>query len=146
MASIVTGLRRRTDQPVQTIYSDLASNDFNQLFHNLETARRAGLFGAGVYPEAVGGAVVGPLRPPGTVHLAICFNASHWLDRLPAVPLTDFVAYRRPLSTRQGLAASTDATAAFTRQAEKDLVRILQCRAGVTALSEMFQTESSREK
>jgi SAM dependent carboxyl methyltransferase len=129
MASIVAGLRRRTDQPLQTIYSDLASNDFNQLFANLEEARRADLFGAGVYPEAVGGSFYGPLRPPGTVHLAICFNAVHWLDRLPAVPVTDFVAYRRPLSTRPGLAASTETTAAFTRQAEHDLVRFLQCRA-----------------
>ncbi len=43
MAAIVAGLRRRTDQPLQTIYSDLASNDFNRLFGNLEEARRAGL-------------------------------------------------------------------------------------------------------
>ena len=58
------------------------------------------------------------------------FNAIHWLDRLPAVPLTDFVAYRRPLATRTGLAVSPPAaTAAFTRQAEQDLVRFLECRA-----------------
>src|SRR5262249_51611125 len=44
MASIVGGLRRRTDQPLQTIYSDLASNDFNRLFANLEGARRNDLF------------------------------------------------------------------------------------------------------
>ena len=31
MTTIVTGLRRRTDQPIQTIYSDLASNNFNQM-------------------------------------------------------------------------------------------------------------------
>ncbi len=34
--SIVAGLRRRTDQPLQTIYIDLASNNFNRLFGNLE--------------------------------------------------------------------------------------------------------------
>src|SRR5215813_13832039 len=50
MATIVEGLRRRTRQPVQTIYSDLASNNFNQLFANLDEARRAGLFPAGVFP------------------------------------------------------------------------------------------------
>ena len=54
MAAIVAGLRRRTDQPLRTTYSDLASNDFNRLFANLEEARRAGLFAAGVYPGAVG--------------------------------------------------------------------------------------------
>src|SRR6202035_2094120 len=34
MAAIVAGLRRRTDQPIQTIFSDLASNNFNGLFAN----------------------------------------------------------------------------------------------------------------
>jgi hypothetical protein len=130
VGAVVAGLRRRTGQPVQTIYSDLASNNFNQLFANLEEARRACLFPAGVYPGAVGGSFYGPLLPPGTVHLATCFNATLWLDRLPAVPLTDFVAYRRPLLTRTGLAVSPPAaTATFTRQAEQDLVRFLGCRA-----------------
>src|SRR5262249_58445713 len=128
MAGIAAGPRRRTDQPLQTICSDLTSNNFNQLFANLEEARRAGLFPAGVYPAAVGGSFYGPLLPPGTVHLATCFNSILWLDRLPAVPLPDFVAYRRPRSPRPGLAASPEATAAFGRQAEQDLVRFLECR------------------
>src|SRR5262245_50842517 len=50
MARVVAGLRRRTGQPLQMVYSDLASNNFNQLFANLEGARRARLFPAGVYP------------------------------------------------------------------------------------------------
>jgi hypothetical protein len=129
MRAIVAGLRRRTGQPLQTIYSDLASNDFNQLFANLDEARRAGLLAAGVYPGAVGGSFYGPLLPPGTVHLATCFNAIQWLDRLPAVPLPDSVGYRRPHPPRPGLDVSPEATAAFTRQAERDLLRFLQCRA-----------------
>jgi len=129
MATIVAGLRRRTGQPVQTIYSDLASNNFNQLFVNLEAARRSGLFDAAVYPGAVGGSFYGPLLPPGTVHLATCFNAILWLDHLPEVPVPDFVAYRRPHPPRPGLTVSPEATAAFTRQAEQDLVRFLESRA-----------------
>src|SRR5262245_27963449 len=129
MAAIAAGLRRRTAQPLQAVYSDLASNDFNRLFTNLEEARRAGLFPAGVYPGAVGGSFYGPLLPPGTVHLATCFNAILWLDRLPDVPLPDGVAYRRPHPPRPGLAVSPEATAAFTRQAEQDLVRFLEGRA-----------------
>jgi hypothetical protein len=129
MAAIVAGLRRRTGQPVQTIYSDLASNNFNRLFANLEEARRTGLFPAGVHPGAVAGSFYGPLLPPGTVHLATSFNAIQWLDRLPTVPVPDFVVYRRPHPPRPGLAVSAEATAAFTRQAEQDLVRFLECRA-----------------
>jgi hypothetical protein len=129
MAAIVEGLRRRTRQPVQTVYSDLASNNFNQLFDNLEQARRDGLFPAGVFLGAVGGSFYGPLLPPGTVHLATSFNAIQWLDRIPAVPVPDFVVYRRPHPSRPGRAASPEVTAAFTRQAEQDLVRFLECRA-----------------
>jgi cyclopropane-fatty-acyl-phospholipid synthase len=129
MAAIVAGLRRRTGQPVQTIYSDLASNDFNRLFANLEEARRVGLVSAGVYPAAVGGSFYVPLLPPGTVHLAVSFNALQWLDRLPAIPVPDFVVYRRPQPSRPGPAASPEAVAAFTRQAEQDLVWFLEHRA-----------------
>jgi hypothetical protein len=129
MAAIVKRLRRRTRQPVRTIYSDLASNNFNQLFANLEEARRDGLFPAGVYPAAVGGSFYGPLLPPGTVHFATSFNAIQWLDRLPAAPLPDCVVYRRPHPARPGSVASPEITAAFMRQAEQDLVRFLECRA-----------------
>jgi hypothetical protein len=129
MAAIVAGLRRRTDQPLRTIYSDLASSNFNQLFANLEEARRAGLFAAGVYPSAVGDSFYGPLLPPGTVHFATCFNALHWLDQLPAVAMPHCVGFRRPHPPRQGPAASPEVAAAFRRQAEQDWVRFLECRA-----------------
>jgi hypothetical protein len=129
MESIVAGLRRRTAQPLRTIYSDLASNNFNQLFTNLEVARRAGLSPAEVYPGAVGGSFYCPLLPPGAVHLATCFNAIQWLDQLPAVSLPDAIVYRRPHPPRRGLRVSPQATAAFTQQAERDLIRFLDCRA-----------------
>jgi hypothetical protein len=129
MSAVVAGLRRRTIGPVQVVFSDLGSNNFNQLFSNLEEARRAGLFSAGAYPAVLGGSFYGPLLPPGTVHLATCFNAIQWLDQLPAVPLPDSVVYRRPYPPRPGLVVSPQATAAFSRQAEQDLVRFLQCRA-----------------
>jgi cyclopropane-fatty-acyl-phospholipid synthase len=129
MAAVAAGLRRRTGQPLQTIYSDLASNNFNRLFTNLEGARRDGFFPAGVYPSAAGGSFYDPLLPPGTAHLATCFNAIQWLDRLPEVPLPDFVAYRRPHPSRPGPAVSPEVAAAFQEQAERDLVRFLECRA-----------------
>jgi hypothetical protein len=129
MRSIVKGLRRRTGQPMQTIYSDLASNNFNQLFVNLEEARRLGLSPGGVYPSAVGGSFYGPLLPPGTVHLATCFNSIQWLDQLPPVPLPDDIVYRRPHPLRPGLSPSPEATVAFRQQAEKDLAHFLECLA-----------------
>jgi SAM dependent carboxyl methyltransferase len=129
MGAVVAGLRGRTGGPVQTVYSDLPGNDFNRLFANLAEVRGAGLFDAAVYPAAVAGSFYGPLLPPGTVHLVTCFNAVHWLDRLPAVPLTDTTFYRRPHPPRPGLAVSPQVSLAFTQQAEHDLVRLLECRA-----------------
>ena len=96
MATIAQALRRRTRQPLRTIYSDLSSNNFNQLFANLEEARRAGPFPEGVYPSAVGGSFYGPLLPPGSVHFATCFNSIQWLDQLPPIVVPNHVAYRRP--------------------------------------------------
>jgi cyclopropane-fatty-acyl-phospholipid synthase len=129
MAAIAERLRRRTRQPLQTIYSDLAGNDFNQLFTNLEEARRAGRFPSGVYASAVGGSFYGPILPPGSVHLAVSFNSLNWLDRLPEVPVPNFVAYRRPHPPRPGLVISAEATAAYQQQSEQDLARFLECRA-----------------
>jgi hypothetical protein len=83
----------------------------------------------GVYHGTVAGSFYGPLLPPGTVHLATCFNGIHWLDRLPAVPLPDGVTHRRTRPSRSGHSASPDVTAAFRRQAEQDLVRFLEYRA-----------------
>src|SRR6516225_3439632 len=129
MATIAKGLRRRTRQPVRTIYSDLPSNNFNQLFANLEEARRTGLLPGGIHPSAVGGSFYGPLLPAGTVHFATCFNAIQWLDQLPMVPLIHDVVYRRPCPPRPGISVSPEVTSAFKRQAEHDLVRFLECRA-----------------
>jgi hypothetical protein len=129
MATIVERLRQRTPQPVQTIYSDLASNNFHQLFANLDQARHAGLFPADVYPAVIGGSFYNRLRPPGTVHLATCFNSIQWLDQWPPVPLPDDVVYRRPHPARPGWSASPKVASAFMRQAEHDLVQFLECRA-----------------
>src|SRR5262249_21771642 len=50
MANIAEGINRRTSQPVQMIFSDLATNNFNKLFANLQNAGDDGLFPPRVYP------------------------------------------------------------------------------------------------
>jgi hypothetical protein len=129
MANIVERFRRRTGQPLRPTFSDLPSNNFNQLFANLDEAQRGGALGPDVFPTAVGGSFYRPLLPPQTVHLATSFNAIQWLDQLPAVPVPDHVAYLRSHLSRPGVAPSQEVTAAFQRQAEHDLVRFLECRA-----------------
>src|SRR5579885_2096031 len=48
MSRIIEGLRRRrSDQLIQTIYSDLPSNNFKRLFLNLDEAKKVGRIPAG---------------------------------------------------------------------------------------------------
>jgi hypothetical protein len=130
MSRIVQEVRRqRPHQLIQTIYSDLPSNNFNRLFQNLDEARMAGHIPSGVYPSAAAGSFYGPLVPPGSVHFAMAFNALLWLDELPAASVADFVVYRRPHPPRPGLHLPPETSEAFARQADRDLVRFLQCRA-----------------
>ncbi len=125
MQTITGTIRQRSDQPIQTVYSDLSSNNFNRLFANLDDPNLMRGFPAEVYPSAVPGSFYRPLLPPGTVHLATCFNAVLWMDRLPA-RVADHVVYRRPLG---GMTVSTDLVAAFSGQAAADWAYFLQSRA-----------------
>jgi hypothetical protein len=130
MNRIVERVRqRRTDQLIQTIYSDLPSSNFNRLFLNLHAARQAGQIPAGVFAGAVAGSFYEQLLPPRSVHFAMAFNALLWLDQLPEVSLPDFVVYRRPHPPRPSLHVPPETAAAFLRQADRDLLRFLQRRA-----------------
>jgi hypothetical protein len=129
MSLVTEALRQRTAQPITTVYSDLHSNNFNQLFQNLHAAREAGALQPDTYPLAAPGSFYEPLMPPGSVQLATCFNAILWMDHLPAVPVPDFPVYQRPTPPRPGLSVSAEAEAAFRRQAEQDWLRFLEHRA-----------------
>jgi hypothetical protein len=130
MNVIVEAVRRRqADQLLQTIYSDLSSSNFNQLFLNLHEARAAGRLAPGIFPCAVAGSFYEPLMPPRSVHFAMAFNAVLWLDASPAATVPDFVVYRRPHPPRPGLDVPPATADAFARQADRDLVQFLQCRA-----------------
>jgi gibberellin A4 carboxyl methyltransferase len=119
--------RRRPDQPAQTLYSDLPTNNFNRLFLNLHEARTMGRLESGIYASAAAGSFYEPLLPPRSVHFASAFNALLWLDRLPDAAVPNFVVYRRPRPHRT---VPPETVAAFTRQAEQDLTRFLAARAG----------------
>lgn len=121
--------RRRPEQIIQTIYSDLPSNNFNRLFTNLHEARTAGRIPAGVYPSAAAGSFYESLVPPNSIHFAMAFNALLWLDHLPDAPVLDAVVYRRPHPPRSDRNMPPETVVAFTQQAELDLTRFLEGRA-----------------
>src|SRR5262249_30175784 len=80
-------------------------------------------------PSAVGGSFYGPLLPPGSVHVATCFNSIQWLDQVPAGPNPDFVAYPRPHPSRPRDAVPSHVTAAYRPPPEPHLLRCLERRA-----------------
>lgn len=118
--------RRRPEQAVCVVHSDLPSNNFNQLFLNLHDPGTVNYFQAnghlkkGIFPLAAAGSFFGPLLAPGTVHFAMSFLAVEWMDRLPDVPIPEFIGY---------MEASPAAQQAFALQANDDLTRFYESRA-----------------
>lgn len=130
MDAVTEALRkRRENQPIQIIYSDLHSNNFNGLFRNLHESRLAGNRQKEVYYNATGGSFYDQLVPSATVHFATSFSAVLWLDHLPKVGIPDFICYRRPHPPKAGLSVPDSVARAFKQQAEQDLMRFLEARA-----------------
>lgn len=126
-AYLVEGFRRRRpEQPICVIHTDLPGNNFNQLFLNLHDPRSENYFQAGgvpkpgIFPMASSGSFFGPLLAPGSVHFAMSFLAVEWMDRVPDVPVPEFIGY---------MEGSPAAQEAFARQADEDLTRFYAARA-----------------
>src|SRR5262245_52591857 len=67
MRQAITALRRRgAAQPISAVFSDLSTNDFNQLFANLAADQRLPRAADGVFTAAVGGSFYEMLLPPAT--------------------------------------------------------------------------------
>jgi hypothetical protein len=129
MSAIVAALRQRSTQPIETFYCDLPSNNFNQLFTNIQEALNGGRFASDTYPAAVAGSFYNEVLPSGTVHFATSFNSVMWLDHLPDLRLSNRVVYRRPQPPGAGLPVSAEVRAAFQTQGTRDLNRFLENRA-----------------
>lgn len=115
--------------PIVPVYSDLATNNFNQVSSNLAGAKALAAQQPNQFPLIAPGSFYGPLMPPGSVQLGFSFNSVCWLDRLPSEPIPDFVIYPGAVSPRPDVRVSPEAVQAFTAQAEQDLTRFLEYRA-----------------
>src|SRR5579863_8499246 len=66
MQRAIQALRARgAAHAICPVFSDLATNNFNQLFVNLDSAGWLGGHAEGVFPAAIGGSFYGPLLPAG---------------------------------------------------------------------------------
>lgn len=129
MQQALATLLPRTDRPVQTIHSDLPTNDFSKLFLNLDDDGRGVFDKDRVYSAAVGGSMFDQLLPPRSVHLATTFNAIGFLSRRPVAELPGYILPNGP-STARGNGHVSDADrSAFADQAQQDVATFLQSRA-----------------
>jgi cyclopropane-fatty-acyl-phospholipid synthase len=129
MQRLLPILRRRTGRPLLTIHSDLATNDFSELFKNLERDARS-VFGLdNVFSSAVSGSMFDQRIPTSSVHVAMTFNAIGYLSRRPLDRLPGFILPNGPDPTRNVGSVSRDERDLFARQSETDLKAFLKARA-----------------
>ncbi|HMF18685.1 MAG TPA: hypothetical protein VKE98_15870 [Gemmataceae bacterium] len=118
--------KRRPDQPICAIHTDLAANNFNKLFANLHDPQSSnylqerGRARPNVFALAAGGSFYNALLPPASVHFSLSFNAIVWMERLPAIAVLDFVMYAR---------GSAEVQRVFRQEAARQLDQFLRRRA-----------------
>jgi gibberellin A4 carboxyl methyltransferase len=149
MQRLLPALRRRTARPLATIHSDLATNDFSELFMNLRADGRSAFQIDSVYSGAVAGSMYDQLLPPASICVATTFNAIGYLSRRPLDRLRGFILPNGPSAKRNIGTVSKQERAVFAQQAADDVSAFLTARAaelvpGGKLLIEVFGASSSR--
>jgi gibberellin A4 carboxyl methyltransferase len=118
-----------TDRPVQTIHSDLPTNDFSKLFLNLRPEGCPVYQSDRVYSSAVGGSMFDQLLPPASVHLATTFNAIGFLSSRPVKYLPGYILPNGPCTLNDNGYVSEDDRQTFSELAKGDVACFLRARA-----------------
>ncbi|MEO1092550.1 MAG: hypothetical protein AAFX81_18160 [Pseudomonadota bacterium] len=105
---------------IAVCHADQVGNDWNALFRLATGPEGYGGAGRNVRIEAAVGSFYEPLALPGSVDLATCFFASHWLSRGVRLPAAGTVWFAD---------LTGDSRTALAALARADWVRFLQCRA-----------------
>ncbi len=126
---IIAALRARDRRPIQTVHSDLPTNNFNQLFANLYPGGEPPFSEPDVFSAAVGGSMFDQLLPANTVTVATTFNAIGFQSRRIAVSLPDYILPMGPGRPRPGVDVAMEARQSYRAQAREDLARFYNARA-----------------
>lgn len=129
LARVVEHVLPRTDKPVQTIHSDLPTNDFSALFKILRPKGRSVFGSERVFSAVVGGSMYDQLLPDNSLHLAMTFNAIGFLSRRPVSTLPGYIFPNGPSSTRGNGFVSDEDRNLFAEQAKADVASFLTSRA-----------------
>ncbi|UES50200.1 class I SAM-dependent methyltransferase [Roseibium aggregatum] len=129
MKHALPALLTRTERPIQTIHSDLPTNDFSELFRSLRPDGGS-VFGSDrIYSAAIGGSMYDQLCPPRSLHLATTFNAIGFLSCRPVDRLPGYILPNGPSVARANGYVSEKDRHAFAEQAKNDIARFLTVRA-----------------
>ena len=126
---VIAAIRRPDQRPIQMVFSDLPTNNFNQLFANLYPPGQPAIASADVFSAAVAGSMFNQLLPPSSLAVAATYNAIGFLDRRPEVSLPDYILPMGPGRPRPGVGVTPEARQAYAAQASDDLVRFYKARA-----------------
>jgi hypothetical protein len=149
MQRLLPLLRRRTTRPLATVHSDLATNDFSELFMSLRVNDRSAFLVDNVYSGAVAGSMYEQLLPPASIYVATTFNTIAYLSRRPLERLPGFILPNGTGITRNIGTVSKRERAVFARQAANDVSAFLTARAaelvpGGKLLIEVFGGNGTR--
>ncbi|MEM7122967.1 MAG: hypothetical protein AAF563_16930 [Pseudomonadota bacterium] len=130
MQRAVDTLRARTARPIQTIHSDLPTNDFTALLTGLRPDGHSVFGDDAVFSSVVGGSMFDRLLPPRSLHLATTFNAIAFFSRRPLDRLPGHIVGNGPSGLGSGIGWVTgEEHAALAAQSSSDLEAFLQARA-----------------
>lgn len=130
LSRAISNLRARTGKPIQTVHSDLPTNDFSRLFLLLAGSGGSAFPAEKVYSSAVAGSMYDPLLPPLSVHLATTFNAIGFLSRKPVDRLPGYILPNGPSKDRNNGSVSEADRVLFSELAKQDVATFLKARAG----------------
>ena len=112
---------REPEQRVAAVHNDVLTNDWNQLFANLNSRSDSYLHlgGPPVVPLASAISFFEPAVPAASAHLGVSFSAAHWLRTQPAVVVPEGFYFCE---------ATGDAKKALAAQADADWTTFLEAR------------------
>jgi SAM dependent carboxyl methyltransferase len=126
---LTAAVRKASDLPIQTIHSDLPTNDFSELFLRLSPKEGGGFDDDNVFSAAVGGSMFDQLLPPNSVHFATTFNAIGFLSKRPLDQLPGYILPNGPSQQRGVGQVTKDEHTAFAELAQSDLQDFARARA-----------------
>ena len=120
ISTAIEALRRRSDEQIMVVHTDLPDNDFSTLFHTLADDPDTYLSHRNVYPMSIGCSFYQQLLPAGSVTLGWSSWSVAWLSAAPAA-IPDHV--------HAGLSGDAAVRGAYARQSERDWENSLTARS-----------------